>query len=395
MSREQEAARSADTVPLRPGSTVPTRDPGKRALTDSMSAPRTTGFPLIDEGTGAETGLGRAWLEPWQRERTLGMLGNRVNLAHTNRMGALVSRRIELLVTREHGWGAAAELLCNLFTYTVAGTLVGALARFRKGATAVLTADVMRIASGVTDSTGRSVKRTAQEWAERIHLDTVAAALAHGGRAFRSHVKGGTGGLPQGAAGKAAFLALMADGSAVEAAHVMESLPTVLDDDGLLLLVESYEPTAHVMSVYTAAIDDLLARYQRSEIASVGLSWEHNPDAMRGEWGGAPPADRDGRLDVVRFRHRGRERSALVEQPYTMQRMLDPLPGAVQPTSKSTLQHAAFVRWLDDDLAGVATDNYRARVGGPPLVHNVDQEPLPASMAGPVATWIATAKEQP
>jgi hypothetical protein len=302
------------------------------------------------------------------------ILAARVGRAHTNYMTAIKAAAVEILLTKESGWGFAATVLTQLIELTVIGSLVGGLARMRKGAIQALSEAEFRAALG-----GGETSQRLNEIAARVSPEQVKASLSGVSRGVTAAVKDGAKRLPSDAASKADFLALLADSADSHAAAIVETVPASLDDDGLLLLLEAYAQPDHAPSVYAKAIADILARYKSSEVGAVGIDFgrEHSPDHPM----------RQGRLDVVRFVAAGAARHALVEQRHTLQRQDDPEPGAVRPTDAKSLHAATWVRWVDDDLAPAAIAAHTGRTGDV-LVVDLGRDDVPDAMASHVLAWI-------
>ena len=375
------------------GSPTPTVWPGRRALTDRLSAPpqmaqgtRVTGIPIVDQGLACDDAetldqpMPDCFLDERERGRLVGVIGNRSDKLHANWAAQCAAKRVEILATREGGYGQAASMLLEIFGGVFGKALGKALAKIQSGASQAMSESMMRAAFGVDDPVSRLT-----EIAAGIDPGMVSGPLGLLTSYAKTTVKEKCKHLPGRASEKANFvLILAAEGDAYMQA-VAETLPAGLTDGALLLLAESLDIAYHSQQIYAAAIDDVLARYESSEIEFVGKSWEHNTTALYGT-----DYDRPGRLDVVRFSYGGRTRSALVENRYTVQRMDDPTPGAPRPMDKRTLQYAQWVRWLDADLAGAATAAYQARVGAPMDVDvEADATEVPPALMPFVSVWIA------
>lgn len=389
MSGQHEGKRpSTSTQPM--GTPTPAAWPGKRALTDRLSAPpqmaqgtRVTGIPIVDQGLACDDAetidqpmAPECWLSALERVRLVGVGGDRGGRAHTNFSTQVAAKRIEILCQRESGWGTPAWVLFEVFTGNLIGAFSNVLRMLKRGASNAVSEGVMRAALGGVDDV-----RAIAEIGARMNPETAIGPLkAIAGMSrftIRDHVKR----IPPRAAGKAEFLLAFAAAGDAFIQQVTETLPAGLDDDALLLLVEALHPDYHSQAVYSAAIEDVLARYDAGEIGYIGKSWEHNPTELY-----ASDYERPGRLDVVRFTHDGRTRSALVENRATMQRMDDADPGAPKPLDMRALHHAQWVRWLDADLAGPAAASYQARVGAP---LEIEATEAPPALMPFVSLWLA------
>lgn len=359
---------------------------GKRALTDGMQRARADGrfgalpdvvaqgMPCDEDALDVEGENGstsECWLTPTMRNGLLIALNARVVDAHRNYKDSLGAKRLELLLSKTSGWGFAAELVFGLVSYNAVGAVVGALARMRKGAIRAITEAEFRGAQG-----GDGATSFVHEMVSRVNVEQVKDGLAHLGRASRSAVKERASGLAPHATSKVGFLALLGEAADQYTLSVRETLPAQLDDDGLLLLVESYDPQHHTDTMYLDAIDGLLARYDAQGVADVGTMVDNNP----GRRGRMSEPETPYRLDAIRFTYRGRERVALVNQW---------LPTAEAPTDAHTIRSASWARWFDADLGPAAADAYEQRVG-PVMTIDVEAGEVPPGWAIHVATWVAT-----
>jgi hypothetical protein len=343
--------------------------PGKRALTDSMSGPR-TGIATIDDGTACERAPGAGcFLSDTARTRLIMYLIARVHEAHGNLKTELARKRVEILCSKASGWGFVAELVANIVILVATNAIGAAIARLSRGASPLLDEATLATMS----------REVAAATALAAAAPAVRGAVQQLGPATRAELKERAKHLPPGAVAKMEFLLATADGVDAHGARLTELLPSQLDDYGLLVLVEAYDHAAHSPTIYANEVDSLIARYTAAEIDVVGVDFSRQFSPEHGE--------RQGRLDVVRFLAAGRARDALVEQRHTLQRQDDPAPGAPKPTDSSTLHAAWFVRWLDDDLAPAAAAAHEQRTGAI-LTIDLDVETPPPNMAPPVLEWL-------
>jgi len=355
--------------------------PGKRAPTDNLS--RMTGVPIIDAGGAVceRDGVPASavcFLSQRDRSRQTTTLDSRVRVAHNYLDDALENARLKALETRE-GYGPLAVIFINALQALGIEVLAKAVLRMRnKAVQAALEADMSLAYGGEGPALPPWQAITAQL---PFTEDQLTNSISHICIGTRTRAEAAARQIPPDAAALARFLAAQRDALHYHGAEIVERLPAVLDDTGLVLLTESYHPDLHPPSLYTAMVDSLIERYKTSEIGFVGRSFEHDPTLKDSDYA------RAGRLDVVTFTTGGRTRHALVETMYIHRRMDDAFPGSARPTDARTLPWTKWVRWLDDDLAPAAIEAHRARVGAVHVV-NLDEDDCPPNCAAEVLAWL-------
>jgi hypothetical protein len=303
------------------------------------------------------------------RERGRG----RVILGHINYKAGIEGKRIELALTKESGWGFVAELMFGPVSYAVVGGVVGAVTRIRKHAMRAITEAEFRGAQG-----GDGARSLFHSLAERVNPTRVQEAMAHLGRATRSGIKERSSSLPPDASSKQALLAMLGNAADLHAQNVLETVIPGLDDDSLLVLVEAYDVQHHSRETYSAAIDDILTRYQKQGIDDIGET-----SAVMASRGRNAEPMLPQRTEAVRFTYRDRSRVAVVD------RVL-PSSGEAPAATVDSLRYCRWLHWIDEDLSGAAASVQQGRLGST-LTLDAGGDDIPAAWLPMVSTWIATA----
>ena len=222
--------------------------PGKKAPTDRLPA-RSTGVPIVDDGTACDRGEGgeQCFLEKDQRNLLLTVISERAGIVGANARDALQDSRIDELTEKPEGWNALAEFMF----YSATGPIIGMVA-------------------------SRIVNEAVKE--------NVKAVMINVSRAQRKVLMGAANAPAPGKASKVRFLELCRDAIGPWQMALFEDAPRDLTDEGIIALKDSLDPRTLTIDFFKGRIADMLTRFDKQQIDQIGVEaiYRHGVPMWRG-----------------------------------------------------------------------------------------------------------------
>jgi hypothetical protein len=354
-------------------------EPRQEPVPEPAPPKHKTGNKYLDEGAVCDrpdrAKDAKCLFDHEQRLRIIERIGTNIPVIHSSYLTALGKARVEVLMHKKAGWGFAAELLFNLATAALTAGVGFAVTKLAaKGVRAFLdkestTDKAIEMARDGSMSADAAEKVLAQGFV-RAQTGKATFVVNNASRALKPVLKSQFDHFPPEVALKGKFIDLLMNNASQLFTKARNEALDDGDDSVLLTMLGAMDPEHLSVSYFTAAVSDLLARFDASHVAEVGPWIQQGVEA--------------GTTETVLVIANGRSRFAIVQ--FGEIKHVGRLRGG---ESLETDGSDRFVGFVDDDLTGVARMAQHQLVGE---VKVIDASKHKLSRAAALDAWVESTR---